>query len=244
MPFIVISILIQVAFVVHVVKTGRNTYWIWLVLMLPLAGSIAYLVVEVLPEMGRTRAARRAHTRFRKMVDPGGDINRAMDNLSRTESVENSMRLAEELLTEGMPADAKSLYERCLKGPHEHDPHIMLGLARARYALEDFAGAVETLDALREHNPEFRDANAHLLYAQATERSGDIEGALHEYEVLHGYFPGPEATFHYAVLLKSRGQEERARTLFEGIVSQAEISGRHYQSVHKDMIRQAKARLA
>ncbi|OIO72489.1 MAG: hypothetical protein CO186_03685 [Zetaproteobacteria bacterium CG_4_9_14_3_um_filter_49_83] len=51
MPLIVLSVLLQVAFIVHIAKTGRSTYWIWIVLMLPLAGSIAYFIVELLPEL-------------------------------------------------------------------------------------------------------------------------------------------------------------------------------------------------
>ena len=49
MPLFILSILIQVALVIHIVKTGRSTTWIWIVVMLPVAGSIAYFVLEGLP---------------------------------------------------------------------------------------------------------------------------------------------------------------------------------------------------
>ena len=178
MPLFIISLVIQVAFIVHVVKTGRNTTWIWIVLMLPMAGWIAYLVVEILPEVGQSRAGRRAQRRLRKIVDPGRDVNAAMDSFERNPSVENSFRLAEELAAEGMHADAVPLYQQSLRGEHEHDPHIMLGLARSQYALDNYRAAVETLDLLAQHNPEFRNADAHLLYARATEKAGDIPDDL------------------------------------------------------------------
>ena len=37
MPLFILSILLQIALVVHIVRTGRNTTWIWIVVMLPLA---------------------------------------------------------------------------------------------------------------------------------------------------------------------------------------------------------------
>ena len=76
--FFLISLLIQVGFIVHVIKTGRNTMWIW-VLIIPgvaLPGMIAYLFVEVLPELMRSRGARRTARGMRKAFDPGGDLRR------------------------------------------------------------------------------------------------------------------------------------------------------------------------
>ena len=34
MSFLIISLIIQVAFIVHVIKTGRNTLWIWVLISL------------------------------------------------------------------------------------------------------------------------------------------------------------------------------------------------------------------
>ena len=41
---------IQLLLIIHVLKTGRDRYWIWLLLFLPLIGGVAYLVVEIIPE--------------------------------------------------------------------------------------------------------------------------------------------------------------------------------------------------
>jgi len=51
MPLLILSGIIQLALVVHVLKTGRNTYWIWLILMVPFIGAAAYLIIEIGPEL-------------------------------------------------------------------------------------------------------------------------------------------------------------------------------------------------
>src|SRR5207237_528219 len=67
MLFLILSLLVQAAFIVHVIKTGRNQLWIWVLIIpgLALAGILAYLVVEILPALFRSpaaqRDARRAH---------------------------------------------------------------------------------------------------------------------------------------------------------------------------------------
>ena len=47
----ILSIAIQAALIVHAIKTGRNTLWIWAIALLPPLGPIAYVAVELLPEL-------------------------------------------------------------------------------------------------------------------------------------------------------------------------------------------------
>ena len=58
--FFILSILIQVILIIHVIKTGRNTIWIWVLALLSYAGIIAYVAAELLPDLLGSRSARRA----------------------------------------------------------------------------------------------------------------------------------------------------------------------------------------
>ncbi len=243
MPLFILSIAIQVFFVMHVVRTGRDTKWIWIVLMLPLAGSLAYFLLEVLPDLRGSRSARRMARKMESVIQPGKRMDDALQSFETASTADNAIRLAEELSDQGLDGEAAEIYRQSLRGPHEHDPQLLQGLANAQFRMGDHSGARATLDQLIENNPDFKSPDSHLLYARACELSGDEEAALHEYEILDGYFPGPEATYYLAELLKSRGQAAAAKVLFEKIVSTARISGRHYQSVHRDMIAEAEKAL-
>ena len=60
MIFFVLSLVIQVLLIVHCIKTGRNTIWIWVLALLSYAGIIAYIAAELLPDLLGSRTARRA----------------------------------------------------------------------------------------------------------------------------------------------------------------------------------------
>ena len=64
----------------------------------------------------------------------------------------------------------------------------MFNLARVENELENYSRAGELLDELIEHNPDFKNADAHLLYARVQASLGNTIEALHEYETLVQYY--------------------------------------------------------
>lgn len=241
MPFFLLSIVVQVSLVIHILKTGRSTTWIWLVIVLPLAGSIAYLVLEVLPDLRGTRTGRKASRKLQEIVNPHKDVKQAAYDYSISSSIENARRLADALLEKEQFEEARELYRKSLRGIHEHDPYIMLGLARAEFGLKNYGETKCVLDELIAQNPDYKNPDAHLLYARALELTRDTNAALHEYAVLDEYYPGPEASYHYAKLLQELGEYEKSQILFKKILSKAKTSGSHYNDIHRTWIKLAKA---
>ena len=48
-----VTIVLNVLFIVHVMRTGRERFWIWIILGFPVVGALAYLLAEVVPELVR-----------------------------------------------------------------------------------------------------------------------------------------------------------------------------------------------
>jgi len=63
----ILSLLIQAGLIVHVIKTGRSSLWIWHRL-LPPAGPIAYVVVELLPELLAVELRDRRRLELRRIM--------------------------------------------------------------------------------------------------------------------------------------------------------------------------------
>jgi hypothetical protein len=243
MPLVVISIVVQILLIVHVIRTGRNSLWIWALALLPWAGPIAYLIVEVLPGLGRSRTARRAASAVRNTLDPDRDLRQYASEVRISGNVESRRRLAEELVSKGQFPEAIETYRSALTGLYEHDPHLMLGLAQAQFGSSDFRGARETLDRLIRANPEFKSADGHLLYARALEAEGNLDKAVDEYRVVSGYYPGAEAKVRYGQLLKRRGESESARKVFQELLDSAQLAPAHYRKVQREWLDLARREL-
>jgi hypothetical protein len=236
MLYLILSIVIQVILIIHVIKTGRNQIWIWVLALLSIPGAIAYIIVELLPDVFRSRTAQRTARGFKKAMDPTADLRRYENEARVTGNVATKQRYAEELNRQGRYDDAIEQYKQALTGLYEHDPNLMLGIARAQFGKSDAAGARATLDELIRLNPDFKSPEGHLLYARALEQEGNLGKAIEEYRVLATSYPGAEAAVRYAQLLKSQGRGEEAQKVARDLLEQARIAPAHYRKAQKSWL--------
>jgi hypothetical protein len=241
MPLMILSVIVQIGLILHVVRTGRPMYWIFIILIAPGIGSLAYAIVELLPELSNSGQGRRAMRGIRKTLDPGGDLRQRQLEHKLSGSVDAARHLAGELLENGQYDEAIEHYEKSLTGLYEDDPDLLLGLAKALVANDEFEKARDTLDLLKEHNPEFRSQDGHLLYARSVAACGDEDKALDEYKAVTAYYAGAEARLQYGLFLEKLGDNAAALAEFKEIISTAELAPRHYRKAQSDWISQAKS---
>ncbi len=225
--------LIQLALIIHVLKTGRNRYWILFLLFMPLIGGIAYLVIEILPEFSGSITGQRAVRNVRKTLNPGADLRHHEAAWEQSPNVDNGRRYAEALLASGKTTEAEKIVNAALKGLFATEPTLLLTKAHIQFEQDRQAEAVETLETLQQHNPDFRTAEGHLLYARALEASGQTDKAIREYSAVSGYFPGVEARYRLAKCLKAAGKEQAAKDELESILNDAKLAPPHFRKSQK-----------
>ena len=240
----ILSIAVQAGLIIHVIKTGRNMLWIWAIALLPLVGSIAYAGVEILPELLGGRTARRAKTGVQRMIDPNRELRRASAEVEISGNVDARRRLADALFERGQYDAAIEVYQGGLKGVFEHDPTLLLGLARAHFAKHEFAAARTTLERLTQHNADFKSADAQLLYARTLEAEDALDAAERVYAMLAPGYPGAEARLRYGVLLKQRGKLSEAHRVFKDLLDGAQLGPAHYRKAQAVWLERARRELS
>ena len=242
-PYFIIVLVLQVLLIVHCIRTGRNTIWIWVLALLSLPGAIAYLAVEVIPDLLRARATRSALRGVRRALDPGQQLRAYAAAAERTGDVASRQRYAEDLLRQGQPERSAEVYRQALSGLYEHDPNLLLGLAQAQFAAGRPAESRATLDELIARNPDFKSPDGHLLYARSLEGEGQLDKALEEYGVVAGYYAGAEASLRYAQLQLRLGQRQAARQTLTALLEHARLAPRHYRQAQEQWLAAARREL-
>jgi hypothetical protein len=239
-PFLIVLALL----ITHCIRTGRNSLWIWFMVLAPGIGALAYLAFEFVPSLLGSRGTRRAVRNVTSVLDPGQNLRRYELEVRQTGNVASRQRYADELLRLGRAAEAETAYRAAMTGLYEHDPNLLLGLARAQLAQANAAGARATMEALFEFNPAHQLPDSRLLYARTLEADGRDAQALQEYQSVAAGYAGAEAKLRLAQMLKKLGQTTEARQVLQDVLEHARLAPRHYRRMQADWLAQAQKELA
>ena len=79
MPFVGLGLhfLVAIYFAIHAVRSGQQTYWLFILFSFPLLGSIVYFFAIYLPDSRVERGARKVVARAAKAMDPTRELREA-----------------------------------------------------------------------------------------------------------------------------------------------------------------------
>lgn len=215
MVFILATFLVQVACVVHLFRNHRNSLWLWAILLLPIAGSAAYVVVEVLPGLFRRREVRAVQVAAVRKLDPERELRAAREAVDVADTAANRTALADALAEAGHWAEAVRHYREAAAKTPGKDRAAGLKLARACLEAGNTAEAKRLLEALPESASPSENDRAALLLARSLDALGETDRAATLYAELGERMPGAEAQCRHAALLIAAGRGAEAVPLLE-----------------------------
>src|SRR4051812_9140372 len=107
---------IQLAMIVHVLKTGRPYWWFWILISAPVIGGIAYALIEVAPDLGGSTDSLGWKPRSWRIRD-------LREELEDTDTVKLRLALASELLAGGGNRGGCENVEKGLTRGWGDEPH-------------------------------------------------------------------------------------------------------------------------
>ncbi len=244
MPFALVILLLDITLVYHASRTGRMQPWAFIILMVPLFGAIAYICVELIPELFSSPGARQARQRVANELDPDKHYRELSDRLAGSDTVSNRASLAAECLNVARFDEAERHFDHILSLPMGEVPQYALGKAQAQFSAKRFAEALATLDDLQKRWPDFESPEGHLLYARALAELGRLDEALDEFHAVSAYFPGAEAMVRYGLLLKTVGRTAEARVVLNELLIRMRRAPRYLRSAQAEWLAIAEKQLS
>jgi hypothetical protein len=223
-------------FAVHAIRSGQDRYWLYILFIFPILGSIVYAFAIWLPSLRQDPAARALARGVRARLDPGRELREAEDAFAHSATTAHRLRLADALSAAGRHADAVDAYRACLQGVHGDDPAIHVRLAGALLESGQPGEVIDVLDALIRQHPSLRSPDGHLLYARALVAAGQRERAREEFDALVTRYVGYEARARYADALRDWGEGDAARRLAEDSLRGARRLPRYARKANKAWI--------
>jgi hypothetical protein len=240
MPAIAITTIIQVLLIIHVIRSGRDRTWIWVLILLPLIGGLAYLVLELIPEWRSTVGGQRTQRLVKETLDPGADIRDCERAWEQSPNADNARLYAAALIHHQQYTQALEIIDQATTGLFRYEPNLLLLQAQALFDTKEYQAAKECLETLIEENPDFKSAEGHLLYARSLEALEQWPQALESYAAVANYFPGAEARYRQCQALERAGQREQALHEVERLLKDAQLAPAHFRKSQKTWLNKAK----
>lgn len=190
---------LQIFCIVHVVRTGRPYWWIWIILAGSFIGVAAYLIVEVRPSFGKLDW----QALWWRLKSSAQRIAHRREQLEYAPTVKNRFLLAEELHNAGQLDEECEVLAGGLQGAFKDDAETLLRLSQAH--LE--AGRVD---------------EAAKIYARITpDRSSEFQGRykLQQARLLGAKGENIKAETMFQDLLKQRRSEAPRYYLAEFLIA-------------------------
>ncbi|HRI22493.1 MAG TPA: PLDc N-terminal domain-containing protein [Panacibacter sp.] len=236
--FYYITIILQVICVVHCLKKGKQTMWIWLIIFLPLIGCIAYIFME----MFKSSDLQKVQSGVGSVLNPNGNITKLEEQLRFSDTFNNRVSLADAYLSADHVDKAIALYESSLTGAFTENEHVLTQLIIAYFQKQRYQELISIANKVYKL-PQFPRSKAHLLYAMALENTGSKEMAEQEFKKMKSRYSDFEARYQYGLFLIRAGRKEEARQLFTDMCGEVPHLGSHEKKFSRNWINLAKEEL-
>ncbi|MDR0480343.1 MAG: tetratricopeptide repeat protein [Gallionellaceae bacterium] len=239
-----LHIIIALYFAVHAVRSGQNTYWLFILLAFPFLGSVVYFVSIYLPNTRLPRHARQLTSSAVSVLDPGREVREAQSAYDYTPTAQNEMRLARALLDAGQAQASLQHFEACLRGPFASDLEIRWGAAQAAYAAGQPQQALTHLNQITGIDARYRAEAVSLLIAKSYAALGDQAMARKSFDSARERSGGFNVIAEYAIWAAGQGDWNTANSLQAELERSMTYWNSQQRSLNKDMLQRLKAAFA
>lgn len=229
------GVVLQALAVVHFIRRRPDTIWLYVIIFLGPIGALAYMGMEVVPDLGLLRHSFDAFGRRKRI--------KHLEALVRENpSPGNYEELGDLLLEEGKYARARECYDKVLTRRADHpDPLYRRGIAALQ--LSDYPAAVRDLEEVTTRDSRYDSHRAMALLAHAYANAGDAGKAAVLFEQATDASTLTETYYHYASFLASQDRTAEARDWAERIIARKATMPRYLQRRERAWFRKTAALL-
>lgn len=217
--------ILQILAIVHAFRRRPEGYWYLIILMGGMLGALAYIVMEVLPDLGMARNAFSGLGRQSRIRTVETTI---LDNPSAA----NYEELGDLLFDQGQFAESLAAYEKSIKVRND-SVHAFYRRAQCEMQLGDFTSAVPDLEYVVGSERKYDSFRAAALLAHAYANTGQVELAEGWFLEVTQTSTNSETMFNYASFLKSQNRREEAKEWAEKILSKQRTMPRYLKRLER-----------
>ena len=219
--YYIITIVLQAVCVWHSIKKGTQQKWLWIIIFLPFIGALIYIFSEMFSRGDLQQVQSGVVT----VINPTGHIRKLEERLRFADTFQNRILLADAYLQARMTDKAIGIYEASLTGNFSENEHVLMQLCLAYASIQQYDKTISAAQKILQV-PQFARSSAHVAYAMALGKVGQVPAAEAEFKKMSGKFANYEARYQYGMMLNEHGREQEARQIWQQMADEKQhLSG-------------------
>lgn len=224
--------IVQILAIVHVVRRGRDRFWIFIIIIGGLIGALAYFVIEAAPDWNDLQRSFKGPAQRKRIAELRAIV---LDN----PSAGNYEELGELLVQQKKWSEARTAFDRALAARSDlPDTFYLRGVAA--FEMGDDAAAIPDFQHVVRVNPKHDYSRAQSLLARALARSGRTDEAMAAFDRLVESSTSAESLVTAAEFYAANGRRERARELTEAVLARRATMPAYQKRRDRAWLRMAK----
>jgi len=208
-------LILQIFCIYHVYKNKKEYWWIWVILIFPLIGSIIYLYKEFYSK----KNVENITEGLKSAINTNYTVSKLEKKLEFSDTVENKIKVADEYVDKGLYENAFELYHSCLKGIFSNDQDLLRKLTKTSYLKEDYDSAI-TFGICIKRDREFNKSEEKIALAWSYHHTGNQSKARELFSEMDIQFVNYKNRIEFIKFLIEIADSKRAQEISNIILSE------------------------
>jgi len=226
-PLAALFWVVQLGLIVHVLRTGRPYYWIFILFVAPFIGGLAYFLVELAPDLRGSRGA------LTGLKPRKWRISDCRTRLDEADNIKNRLALASELLNAGLAKEAHDVAVESLQGVFKDDAPTLVDVAHYKVGIAAYGEALGLLDKADTSNDRMLALRRELMRADCLLGLGRYPEAEAAYGGVVNRHVGEAARAGVAQVYERTGRSEEAKAIWKSIRAKYRTTSRAWRRSEK-----------
>jgi len=229
-----IVFLLEIFCLYHAYKNNSEQKWFWLIVVLPLVGSLIYLYYHFFNRVTVDDISEN----ITKVVNSNYAIDKLEKEVAFSGTVNNKSQLAEEYVKIGAFEKATALYESCLKGTYADDPDLLMGLVKAKYLGKEYDEVVRYGKQI-ENEKIFEKSEERIAYAWALFNTNNHRKAEEVFQAMDHQFSNYKHRLEYGNFMIQENRSVEAKELLGTLINEIDhmdrVEKRSKKTIYNDI---------
>lgn len=230
MPYYLI-VALQVFCFYHVYKNGRPYYWYFVIIFIPLVGSLVYILTQVFSK-GDADTIQKEIT---SIINPTKKIKDLEKQLEFSESYTNRINLADAYFEINAYKNAIDNYEKTLLDTVQDSTYAKQQLVLCYFELKDYIKVISIAKELLNH-AEFQGSKQQFCYGLALKEMGQLEKAEVQLKAIDKPYSNYAERLELAKFYLDNGNKTEAVELLNEIQVEAQYMTKPNRRLYRNTI--------